>query len=277
MKWLIIQSNGEHSANRHMRECFGLQKALIDCHQDVEIWGKRHYYFGNTPDFESYDVIFCAEQYEFDWLPDFTQIKKPIKIQWIVDLHVHRHYEQIAPGFHIACHATRKLMAGYPCAKNIWFPNAFDSRFYPEPMDIVDKIPIGFIGSNSPGRKEYIEGFARDIPGFYFSSIIGNEMIRRIRAMKIHWNKNISCDINYRTFETIGFQTCLLTNYDEDLLKLGFVDGKNCLLYKNYQEAKVKAHRALETGDYFEIGYNGYLLSQHHTYTRRILDLLKEL
>jgi hypothetical protein len=247
MKWLVIQSAGEHEENKHLRECWALKHAIETLHYQCDVWGARHENFSTTPDFESYDVIFCAEQYEFYWLPDFTQIKKPIKIQWIVDLHVHRNYEKIQ-GFHLACHATKKLMSGYPCAKNLWFPNAVDDRIF-DYSEIHKFVDIGFIGGISPERQEWMDRFTKDLDLTCAArTLIGTPMQRGIRSMRIHWNKSQSCDINYRNFETIGLGTCLLTNYDDDLLRLGFVDGENCLIYRDYQDALSKVQDALDDG-----------------------------
>ena len=71
-------------------------------------------------------------------------------------------------------------------------------------------------------------------------------MIKIISEAKISFNKNLSCDINYRTFETIGLGTCLATDYNEDLSSLGFIDEKNCILYKNYNECVDKINNAIK-------------------------------
>lgn len=277
MKWLVIQSDGQHAENRNFRECHALKYAIEGLGYTCDVWGLRHQDFGNIPYFESYDVIFCAEQYEFDWLPDFTKIRKPIKIQWIVDLHVHRNYEKIASGFNISCHATRKLMAEYPCSKNVWFPNAVDERyFFKKYRRHKREIDIGFVGSLSEERRKWIDDFRKQL-ALKDSQEKGDSMISDIRNMRIHWNKNASCDINYRTFETIGLGTCLLTNFDEDLFKLGFIDDFNCLMYRDINEAMQKAWEAVHLQEWWEIGLNGNDLSKFHTYRNRIHNLIKEL
>lgn len=275
MKWLVIQSDGQHAENRNFRECHALKYAIEGLGYTCDVWGLRHQDFGNIPYFESYDVIFCAEQYEFDWLPDFTKIRKPIKIQWIVDLHVHRNYEKIASGFNIACHATRKLMDGYPCSKNVWFPNAVDDQhFYYREND--PQIDMGFVGSISEERAQWIKEFRKT---FFFeaSQEKGMPMTFAIRDLKIHWNKNASCDINYRTFETIGLGTCLLTNFDEDLLKLGFIDGFNCLMYRDFEHAKEIATKVILSYQWGEIALSTHELAKLNSYYNRIHNLLKEL
>lgn len=275
MNWLIIQSDGEHAANRHLRECYGIADGLARLGHQVHIWGKRHAGFHYIPNFEEFDAIFCAEQYEFEWLPDFTKIKNPIKIQWVVDLHVHTRYVEIN-GFDIACHATKSLMSKYPCSKNIWFPNAFDQRNYIL-QDDTKTTDLGFVGSVGSSRREYIDKLSQAFPGFYCSQIIGNEMLRRIQSLRIHWNRNMSCDLNYRTFETIGMGTCLITNRDPCLADLGFVEGKNVLTYSDYDECRVKIQDSLQSGSWESIGKAARDLSFQHTYEKRMAELIKGL
>ena len=71
MKILLIQENGHHDANRIYRECFSWQRALQEYNEiDVTIWGQRHANFYEIPDFNSFDVIICLEQYDrTNWVP----------------------------------------------------------------------------------------------------------------------------------------------------------------------------------------------------------------
>lgn len=276
MKWLILQSDGEHAANKHQRECYGIADALSRIGHDAHIWGKRHHGFHSVPDFEEFDAIFCAEQYEFEWLPDFTKIKKPLKIQWVIDSHIHSRYAELK-GFNIALHAIQSRMSGYDCAKNIWFPTAFDQRFH-----AIEGTPktreLGFVGSMGGGRREYVDRLSRDFPCFDYSFTIGNEMYRKIQSFKIHWNLSASCDINNRTLETIGMGTCLITNIVPNLIEdLGFIDGENCLLYESYDECREKIRKTLDDGSYSEIGRHALKLSHQHTYQKRLESLIKSL
>ena len=45
-------------------------------------------------------------------------------------------------------------------------------------------------------------------------------MVKAINSYKIHFNRNHSKDINYRTFETLGCQTVLVTNNTDRLKDL---------------------------------------------------------
>ena len=57
-------------------------------------------------------------------------------------------------------------------------------------------------------------------------------MVKSINSYKIHFNRNISDDINFRTFETMGCKPLLLTNYTPGLEEL-FIIGENIVVYKD--------------------------------------------
>lgn len=283
MKWLIIQTENQSkwrqgwTPNWHMRECYSFQYALNTIGIQADTWGKYQDNFDVVPDFESYDVIICIENYDSDWLPDFATIKSPTKIHWVIDLHIHNPLElaKISNGCDIILHSTRSLMADYTklvTAEHIWFPNCIDDRFFgyrqlPKVNDLV------FVGSDNPARSEII-GYLKKI-GLVSVFITGQDMIDIIAATKIHFNKNIRCDINYRTFETIGIGTCLLTDYNLELTDLGFADGINCLLYKTAEDAATKATEALRSESWHEISQKGHELSKQHTYISRIQSILR--
>jgi len=291
MKILIIQSDGQHKGqdgwtpNWYLRECYAIQYAFQKNGHEADIWGLRHENFSQRLDFSKYDIIFCIENYETDWLPKFPDIKGPLKIQWIIDLQ-YRGNEAFAPiskGFDIIVNSTRCLMAGYNkyLAKNqkhIWFPNGVDDRYFTKTDEIEKKNDIIFVGSDGINRIHFINQLVND-PKIKMKKIFatGIDMINLIKSTKIHFNKNDMVDINYRTFETIGLGTCLVTNWDKDLEPLGFIDGNNCLLYKDINECKNKILLSLKTESWKEIAKNGYELSKQNTYTKRIEKLLKEI
>ena len=103
-------------------------------------------------------------------------------------------------------------------------------------------------------------------------------MVKAINTYKIHFNCNIGNDINYRSFETIGCKTVLATNYDKQYLDLGFIDGENCLLYKNEDDLIYKLKNTLNNDNLMDIlSSNGYELSKKHTYEIRMKYLIKYL
>lgn len=300
MKVLIIQSDGEHKGqdsfcrNDYLRECWALRHGFIENGiEDVTVWGRRHKNFKSKPDFNSFDYIFVIEQYEIKWLPDLSKIKKPKKFQWIVDLHCQNpfYYKLISRDCDVILHSTKSLIDGYrkglESKQHIWFPNAVDDRYF-DAQKLTHKRREGFIfvGSDLQERKELTNWAVKNI-GLKSMFKTGEDMIMAINSAQVHFNKSISCDVNYRNFETIGLATCLLTNYLPELEELGFKDGYNCLMYKNKAEIKEKLEYAMSRNEgenpdfgggpiWNEIGWEGYELSKQHTYTKRVKDLIDE-
>jgi len=291
MRWLIIQSDGQHKGqdtwapNWFLRECYGIQDALLRNGHQAEVWGLRHPNYAVTPDFNSYDYILIAENYEFDWIPDLSGTK-PVKIQWIIDLHYQnagpylRICERLKP--QIVLHATKKLMAGfeiqYP-AKHIYFPNAIDDRYF-NPARHTDEVKsrrIIFVGGRGT-REEILLKMEREAGLECYYGVTGYEYIKLLAMADIQFNKALDCDVNYRNFETIAMGTCLLTDYSKELEALGFYHGENCLTYMDPRQAVGFARDALNEPEYRQsIAQRGQALSLLHTYTARIATLLKQL
>ena len=106
-------------------------------------------------------------------------------------------------------------------------------------------------------------------------------MVETINSYWIHFNINLANDINYRSFETIGCGTVLLTNYNPQYLELGFRDEVNCLLYKNQQELEEKIDKYLKEYETLDIiAKEGLKLSEQHTYDKRaelLLNIYKDI
>jgi len=104
--------------------------------------------------------------------------------------------------------------------------------------------------------------------------VLGDAMVNVVNSYKIHWNRNISNDINYRSFETIGCGTVLCTNANKQYLDLGFVDGENCILYTDTQDmiVKLKFYEDNEE-ELITIAAKGLELAKSHTYFERAKTL----
>lgn len=290
MRWLIIQSDGVHrgqdgwSPNWFLRECYSLQDALRREGHQADIWGLRHANFENVPDFNSYDGILTVENYEMSWLPDFSAIAKPVKAQWIIDLHCQpwENYTRLSRDMDIIMHSSIRVLEDYerqvPRPKHIWFPNAADDRYFnlDTPHRLERNTNIVFIGGKG-SREGTINRMVADVGMTYGYGITGYSYIDALRRAKIGFNKNLSYDINYRTFETIACGACLLTQRDWDLEKLGFVDGENCVLYDSDDMAVELAKELLATGKWQEIGRAGLELAKRHNYVERIKLLIGHL
>ena len=108
--------------------------------------------------------------------------------------------------------------------------------------------------------------------------VIGQKMVEAINSYKVHVNANISCDFNYRNFETIGCGTILAAHKNTNQYDtLGFLDGVNCILFENMEEFREKVEKAL--GDE---AYRGKLtkealkLAKKHTYKKRAETIIKD-
>jgi hypothetical protein len=292
MKILIIQENGRHDANRKYRECFSLQRAFIFYGHECDVWGLGHLNYTNIPNFESYDWIINLENYdESNWVPNLSNIKNPKKFLWSIDAHcrgrelkeLHKTqlnnfvehqdtvngeklYEEIFDKgqYDYLLHSTKDFVKK---PHHIWFPNGFDDTLV-QKIDIPKKYDIGFCGSYV-NRKSILEWLQNSFNVHLDIFVIGDEMVKVLNSYKCHFNLNIANDINYRSFETIGCGTLLLTNYNNQYDDLGFKDGINCFMYKD-EEDLVNKIQFIKQNNISEISKNGYELSKKHSYKERV-------
>jgi hypothetical protein len=276
MKILIIQENGRHEANRLYRECFCLQRSFARKDISSTVWGLGHSNYEIEPDWNSYDIIINLENYDTEnWVPNLSSVKS-YKILWSIDAHVrgiNTYLETASYGsYDLILQATPEFLTN----NSIWFPNCYDDKLIRN-LHQVKKHNIGFCGNiNNRGGliKKIMSKFTIKIDEF----VIGEKMVDAINSYGIHFNANISIDINYRNFETIGCGTCLLTSYNKHYGELGFVDGYNCIMYSNENELLDKITFGVSNLDYIEnIASNGYELAKNHTYDSRVSQLLQHL
>ena len=160
--------------------------------------------------------------------------------------------------------------------KSYWFPNSYpDDLMFP--TNTEKSVDVGFCG-NILNRGHIIDslnkfGIKKDI------FVIGKDMVDCINSYKIHLNCNISNDINYRTFETTGCGTFLLTNYTPGLEKL-FDIGKEIVTYSSIQDLSEKVSYYLNNDDERNrIAKAGYEKSKaNHTYyerSKKIIEIIK--
>jgi hypothetical protein len=278
LKFLIIQENGIHDSNREFRECFSAQRALIKLGQSCDVWGKGHHNFNQIPNFNSYDVIINLENYDSGWVPDLSQYSKPIKLLWCIDAHVRGieiYNQEFKRGkYHTMLQANKNYCITSNSIRTIWFPNCFDDELI-YPMNIKGYF-IGFCGSVL-NREEWFNVIESKYLLKKDIWVLGKDMVRAINSYRIHFNKNISNDINYRSFETLGCSTVLLTNYDKQYQELGFRDEIDYLSYESKNDLMEKLNYCKNHLDYiYEVANNGYNFSKQHTYYKRMKFLLEE-
>jgi len=285
MNFLLIQEKGRHLANQEFREALNLSRALKKLGHDSVVWGLNYDNF-NIP-FEELeekcDVIILLENYEINgWIPDLSQSKK-FKIFWSIDSHCvpqqhvdtcNKHKIQL-----VLC-AIEHHQTYFKKQQTIWFPNAYpDDLIFPM-SEIEKKYDIGFCG-NYLNRKNWIDIIKSKHRLKEDVFVIGNDMVRAINSYKIHFNKNLADDINFRTFETLGCKTTLFTNHTPGLEKL-FDLNKHLVVYNSEKDLLDKISYYLKNTEKLENisieGYNHVL--DNHTYfvrAQQLTELLKEI
>lgn len=282
MKIVIIQECGRHEANKNYRESLNLQRALLR-NEGIEtiVWGLNYENF-NTPfsEIEKWaDVIFVIENYTPEWLPikEISESKK-LKIYWSIDSHcVLENHKNICKTLNIdiLLNSTESYIPEFNglVKKSFWFPNAYPDDLI-KPLGI-DKIhDIGFCG-NVLNRGHFINHLNKfNIKKDFF--VIGDDMVKSINSYKIHFNRNISNDINYRTFETTGCGTLLLTNYTPGLEKLFKID-EEIIIYNNFDDLDDKVNYYLKNeNERKKIELAGLNRSKKdHTYFERSKTLIE--
>lgn len=271
---LIIQENGRHDKNRHFRECFCMQRSLVLLGHTVDVWGLGHKNYKSIPDWDSYDLIVNLENYDLEsWVPDLSRTTRPKKFLWSIDAHCRGmgpFLETYINGrYNLILQATKDFVD----ENSVWFPNCYDSGLI-RPCS-KKTIFLGFCGSIL-NRKSVLDfltnewGLKQDI------WLLGEDMVRAVSSYSVHFNMNLANDINYRSFETIGCGTVLLTNYNPQYEELGFVDMENCLMYTSVDDICEKLDIvASDPRVLSSICKEGLKLSREHTYDARAKKLIE--
>jgi hypothetical protein len=221
MKILIIQENGRHEENRHMRECHSLAHWLNrTADAEASCWGKGHENF-DTPFEEiakSQDVILFLENYDNGWLPKSNNINK-LKLFWSIDSHceLESHVKFCKKAkVNIHLNSTPGYIQYFkPHVDDChWFPNAVDTRWFTKKHEIEKEHDLGFLGSLIADRPQVISFLQKTVDLECFTDIIGKKMVEKLNSFKVSFNKCIADDINYRIFESTACGVPLITNND---------------------------------------------------------------
>ena len=280
---LIIQENGRHSANSAFRECFALQRAFFCLGIQADVWGKGHDNFDHKFDdfIAGYNLLISLENYDDGWHPDLSVLKIP-KAFWCIDAHmgVERYLSFVAKNnFDMVFNATEAYVEKFSgiTGKSLWLPNAYDSFLIDKFFNAKKTVPLGFCG-NIVNRGKWIEYLKHKWNLHHDNMVIGLDMVRAVNSYHIHWNLNASIDINYRTFETLGCRTCLITNRTPGIEKL-FTPGQHLIIYENRYDMDEKISYYLDHPKQCEMiatqGYNH--VRSHHKYIHRAEQILNEM
>lgn len=280
MKILIIQEQGRHDKNRNYRESLSFQRGFKKLGIDSVVWGLNYPSFKMSFNEVSKDcdVILLIENYESGWLPNISNFKG-LKFFWSVDSHIipQQHIQMCKNNkIDIVLNAIESHGNYFKPAKSYYFPNAHDDELLDYRPDIQKIYDVGFCG-NYVNRKSWIDtipNIKRDI------FVIGDDMVKAINSYKIHFNRNIANDINYRTPETLGCKTFLLTNFTENLDKI-YKIGEHLDIYNDTNDLKEKINYYLNNEEKRKkIEESGYQwVKQNHTYLKRcerLIEIIKE-
>lgn len=283
MRVMIIQERGRHPENWEFRESLNIARALDRIGHEAVMWGLN---YGDVPFNDAQkncDAILLLENYETGkWVPDLSQVKK-LKLFWSIDSHciLAAHQKTCRKQkIDVVLNSTHHYLKDFPDTKNYWFPNAYpDDLIRPNPN--AKKLwDIGFCG-NMLNRRQWLmelkERYDDGRSGFRLDIMkLGMNMVRAVWSYRIHWNRNISNDINYRTFETLGCGTLLFTNVTDRLTDL-FDTERHLVTYKGIGDLFEKIDHYLanpdETATIAAAGHEH--AKANHTYINRAYRLVE--
>jgi glycosyltransferase involved in cell wall biosynthesis len=287
---LIIQERGRHEKNREFRECENFKRAFNKLGVKCDIWGLGYENFSIpfSQVAKDYNVIFVLENYdETGWVPELSSYKQ-LKMHWTIDCHCGGipRYLTFSKKSKINIHlnSSEQYIQYFigACDKAYWFPNAYPDDVITHKPEIQKSVDIGFCGSMIADRpqwtslleKKYGRRFKKDI------FVIGQDMVDAVNSYKICINKSIADDLNYRTFETLGTKTFLITNSVPNINRI-FKDGEHCIFYQSTEEMMSKIDYYLEHPREVEkiasAGYDHVITK--HTYFERaklLIEIIKK-
>lgn len=276
MKILIIQECGRHEKNRNFRESLNFQRAFTKIGIESTVWGLNYPNYNQS--FEQIskdcDVVLLIENYNNGWLPNISNFKG-LKIFWSIDSHMipQQHLMTcVTNKINIVLNAIESHQRYFNRFKTYYLPNAYPDDLIDYKPEIQKKYDVGFCG-NVINRGDWIDS----VPNIHKDIfVIGDDMVNAVNSYKIHFNRNLSDDINYRTFETLGCKTFLLTNKTENLDKL-FNIGEHLDIYTTKQDLIEKVNFYLSNNDIRnKISENGYKwVRENHTFINRAKEIVK--
>jgi len=281
MKILIIQENGRHEENRHMRECFSISKSLKRRGVENTVWGLGHENY-NIPFHDiikDFDVILSLENYDTGWMPDLGNIDK-YKIFWSIDshcaLHSHRFFCHKSK-IDLLLNSTSSYIRFFEglTKRAVWFPNAVDDEWFKK-ISLEKKHDVGFCGSIIADRSQWLSALSNHISVKVSTKILGQKMIDEISTYRVALNKSIDIDIPYRVFESTACGLPLVTNNVPDIEKL-FKIGEEIIVYDS-NEKLIESVKELLAHDQkrIDLAEKGYKRTiSNHTYDKRIEYLLE--
>jgi spore maturation protein CgeB len=276
MKILIIQEAGRHEKNKKFREALNFQRAFTKIGIETIVWGLNYpnYHITFKEISKDCDVVLLIENYDNGWLPNISSFKG-IKLFWSIDSHCipQQHYLTcLTNKIDIVLNAIESHSKHFPRLKTYYLPNAYPDDLIDFKPDIEKKYDIGFCG-NWVNRADWVNSIPNIKKDIF---VIGDDMVNSINSYKIHFNRNMADDLNYRTFETLGCKTMLLTNQTENLDRL-FNIGEHLDIYTTKENLLEKIDFYLKNNEIRnKISENGYeFVRKNHTFVNRAKEIIQ--
>ena len=261
-----------------------MHRALTKIGVDSIVWGLGYSNF-STP-FEEIskdcDSILLLENYEVNnWVPDLSNFNG-LKLFWSIDSHCIpvQHSKTCNDNkIDIVLNAIESHSAFFRNQKSYYFPNAYpDDLIYPI-SDVEKTFDLGFCG-NKLNRANWLSELQNRLGLQLDEFVIGDDMVKAINSYKIHFNRNIADDLNYRTFETLGCKTVLFTNFTENLDKL-FTIGEHLIVFDSLEDFITKYNELIGDSERMnQIAEAGYKhVKENHTFVNRaerLVEIIKE-
>ena len=287
MKILFLKEKGRNLANKEFSEVCDFQRALYRQFKDIDvvIWGLNWNSFKIpfTDVIKNVDVILLLENYDTsNWIPDLSKINK-LKLFWSIDSHcvLNQHID--------VCnrHKINVVLNSnpYDCAafrtidrKSYEFLSCYPSDLV-FPLNTPKIHNIGFCG-NVARRGQWLQFIHKQYNAQIDIMKIGADMVHCINSYKIHFNKNISHEMNGRVFETLGCKTFLLT-CDAYKQNEAFQVGKHFVVYKDVNDLNEKVNYYLthekERKEIEDAGFE-YVINNHSFDVRckQLIQIIKE-
>jgi spore maturation protein CgeB len=288
MKIVILQEHGHHKENENFRESLNLSRAfkrLQETGKEVEtvVTGPGYYNLPFINDLiKEANVVLCLENYERNnWVPDLSNIDAYC-VFWTIDSHV-----RFGPHLSFAKkHKFDLILSSTSSIVPLYSKNGFNCQWFPNcyPKDLIDKrsiqkqYKVGFCGLFPGNRRQWYKNIEKFVDVHFDTFVIGESMVRAINSYHIHLNRNVKNDINYRTFETLGCETFLLTNKTDKLSEL-FNINEHLVVYSDISDCVEKIRFYLKNQSKREsIAEAGYKwVREKHSFDNRAHTLLRML
>ena len=254
------------------------------------MWGRGYETFARPLDevAAGADAVLLLENYDSGWVPDLARLRA-LRVFWSIDSHVvlAAHVRTCRrQRIHLVLNATEGYLhhfraAGRTC---VWFPNAYPADLVRPLPEVPKRHDVGFCG-NVLDRGPWLEAlraeFGLHVVSFETASgqnhdAIGLGMVRAVNSFRIHWNRNLADDINFRTFETLGCRTLLLTNHTPGLERL-FDCERHLVVYHDLEDCQARIRALLADPAHVDrLAAAGHAHARaHHTYDVRARQLLE--